>query len=107
MGPIGCPKTSVGNYRCTLCDIPKERRSQRVMYLSKMVEYSCYIQCATSFMSSCRHKTIARFTVKQGNLTHSHTKRKIEQSEGALKNCSEQEIELMTAVDRYIKRNVT
>jgi len=72
-----------------------------------MVESSSYMQRATSFMSSCRHKTIARFTVKQGDLTHSHTKRKIEEPEGALKNCSEQEIEVMTTVDRYLKCTVT
>lgn len=65
------------------------------------------MQCATSFMSSCTHKAIARFTVKQGGLTHYHTKRKIEESEGALKNCSEQEIEFMTAVYRYLKCIVT
>ena len=107
MGPIGCPETSAGNYHYTLRNIPKERGSQRVIYLSKMVESSCYTQSTTSFMSSCRHKTIARFTVKQGDLTHSHTERKIEESEGPLKNCSEQEIELMTAVDRYQKCIVT
>jgi len=54
-----------------------------------------------------RHKTIARYTVKQGDLTHSQTKRKIEKSESAFKNCSEQEIELMKAVDKYLKSNVT
>jgi hypothetical protein len=92
MGPIGCPETSVGNYHYTLHNIPKERISQRVVYLSKMVESSFYMQCATSFVSSCRHKTIARFTVKQGDLTYSHTERKIEESEGAFENCSTQEI---------------
>jgi hypothetical protein len=28
MGPIGCPKTSVRNYRRILCIIPEERKSQ-------------------------------------------------------------------------------
>ena len=107
MGPIGCPGTSVGNYHYTLRNIPKELGSQRVIYFSKMVESICYMQCATSFMSSCRRKTIARYTMKQGDHTHFHTKRKIEESEGALKNCSEQEIELLTAVERYLKCNVT
>jgi hypothetical protein len=34
MGSIGCPETSVTNYRCTLRDIPEERRSHLPLHSS-------------------------------------------------------------------------
>jgi hypothetical protein len=53
MGPIGCPETSVQNYDSTLRNIPKERRSLRLVFYFAL----SYLRCSSGpgMQVSLRH----------------------------------------------------
>jgi len=40
LGPIGCPETSVSNYKSTLCNLPEEQRSYPYLFFFAL-DFSC------------------------------------------------------------------
>lgn len=53
MGRVGCPETSIPCYRCTLCNIPEERRCQQHRVGSLKSRTRCNVWLVRNYTSRC------------------------------------------------------